>query len=200
VADDLEILYDDGILLIVNKPSGLASQPDRSGGPNLFDLLRERYPYVGLHHRLDRPASGAVLFTLDKRANRAIAEAFRSHTISREYAAVLTGYAETTTWNRRLDSKRAVTHLECIGSGRGLSAARVTLETGRFHQIRRHAALAGVPLAGDRRYGGDDCRRWPRLALHALRLALVHPMTGAALHVEASIPNDLAPLWSDALG
>ena len=197
--DSPTVLYEDDALLVVSKPSGLPSQSTRSGGPNLFDQLRSRYPYVGLHHRLDRPASGLLLFTLDTAANKPIAEAFRSHRIEREYAAVLTGRAESGSWTRRLDGKRAVTHVSVVGHGRGLTAARLRLETGRLHQIRRHAAMAGLPLAGDRRYGADDCRRWPRLALHAQRLSFSHPMNGQRIDVVAPLPANLASLWAEAV-
>ncbi len=65
-----------------------------------------------------------------------------------------------------------------------------------MHQIRRHASWAGVPVLGDLRYGGAAKKLWPRLALHARRLALAHPITGAALTVESPIPDDLAELWA----
>jgi 23S rRNA-/tRNA-specific pseudouridylate synthase len=69
-----------------------------------------------------------------------------------------------------------------------------------MHQIRRHAAMAGVPVLGDLRYGGAAKKLWPRLALHARRLALAHPVSGASLVVESPIPADLAELWEAISG
>ena len=78
-------------------------------------------------------------------------------------------------------------------------ALSVQLQTGRTHQIRRHAADQGFPVAGDRRYGGAAGGLWPRLALHACTLALTHPITEEALSLSAPIPEDLASLWAQAL-
>ena len=80
-------LHNDGVILVVEKPSGLPTQAPRGGGDNLYDRLRRRYPRLALHHRLDTPASGLVLFTLDPRANAAIARGFREHLIQRRYWA-----------------------------------------------------------------------------------------------------------------
>jgi 23S rRNA-/tRNA-specific pseudouridylate synthase len=84
--------------------------------------------------------------------------------------------------------------VEVLGVARGRSAVRLRLETGRKHQIRVHAALAGAPVLGDRRYGDEAARAFPRLALHASELALAHPTTGERLTVTAPTPPDL-PAW-----
>jgi 23S rRNA pseudouridine1911/1915/1917 synthase len=188
-------LYRDRWLLVVDKPAGLPAQPTRDGEPNLYDLLASTEPYVGLLHRLDRPASGCVLLTLDTSVNPAIAAGFREHTIERLYRAVLWGEVQDTTWDRPIDGAPARTHVRSLAHGNGFTAAEIALETGRTHQIRRHAAQAGHPIAGDRRYGGDAGRAWDRLALHAYALRLRHPVTGAPLDVQAPLPADLLPLW-----
>lgn len=204
MAADPTVSYQDDWLLVVDKPSGLPTQAGRDEGgtpvEDLFTALRRDHPRLALHHRLDQPASGLVLFTRDPRANAAIARAFREHTIARIYRAVLVGEATDATWAQRLDGKEARTDVRVIGRGSGLTAVEVSLHTGRTHQIRRHAALAGRPIAGDRRYGAEAGHRWPRLALHAWRLELAHPITGARLAVESPLPPDLAPLWAEAGG
>lgn len=195
----MKLVYKDNSLLIVDKPSGLATQPSPGTTDSLLKRMQGKYHYVGLHHRLDQVASGLVLFTLDPRVNAAIAEGFRDHSIQRTYWAVLDGdLMAATTWDRPIEGRAARTEVKPLGHGQGMTAAELRLHTGRTHQIRIHAALAGRPVVGDRRHGGDAGRRWPRLALHAARLALVHPMTGADLVFESPIPEDLATLWAQA--
>ena len=193
---NLPTQYEDGQLIVVDKPSGLPAQstrdPDQS---HVFGILSDRYPYVGLHHRLDTPASGLMLLTLDRRANKAIAEAFRSHQIERGYRVVVLGDpGDSGEWTGELDGKRAHTRYERVHSSLGMSLLRVQLETGRTHQIRRHALAAGHPVIGDRRHGGAAGRLWPRLALHAESLQLTHPRTGQRLSIESPWPEDLRGL------
>ena len=194
-------LFRDDWLWVVAKPAGVPTQADRAGSPDLAAALSRHTDYLGVHHRLDQPASGVVLFTVHPGANAAIAAAFRDHTIERTYLAVLTGDLDgPERWSTPIDGRAATTHATPVGRGAGLSAARIHLETGRTHQIRRHAALAGLPLAGDRRYGADLAHAWPRLALHAAALAVTHPHTGVRHRWAAPMPDDLLPLWARAGG
>lgn len=195
-------VFADRWLLVVDKPAGLATQATRAGEPGLYDQLQAHERYLGLHHRLDQPASGLVLFTRDKAVNGAIAAGFRDHTIARTYLAVLWGgpLDDRTTWDVPLDGKRARTHVTVLGRDAGLSACRVVLETGRLHQIRRHAAMAGHPILGDRRYGGQAGRELSRLALHAAGLGLEHPRTHERLDLRAPLPDDLREAWVRAGG
>jgi 23S rRNA-/tRNA-specific pseudouridylate synthase len=192
------VRYRDRWLLVVDKPAGLPTQAPKGGGDNLFDRLRAEHAYVGLHHRLDTPVSGLVLFTLDPAANASVAAGFRTHAIARTYLAVAVGEVAATRWDRPIDGAPASTLVEVAGTGAGLTALRLRPQTGRTHQLRIHAALAGAPLAGDRLHGGDAGRAWPRLALHAAALQLAHPVTGAPLGVESALPDDLAALWARA--
>ncbi len=192
-----QVVFEDRWLLVVDKPSGLPTQATRDGAPGLFETLRAERPYVGLHHRLDQPASGLVLFTVDRAANAGITTALRTRTMVRVYAAVLYGLCEAGTWTAPVGGRSAKTDIEVAGTHKGLTAAWCTLHSGRKHQIRIHSALAGVPVVGDRRYGGDSSRRWSRLALHAARLSLAHPITGARLDLKSPVPADLEPLWRE---
>lgn len=197
-------VYRDPVLLVVDKPSGLPTQPDRDGTPDLYTLLCAHEPYVGLHHRLDRPASGLVLLTLSPEVNATVAEDFRTHAIERHYLAVLAGDAlapgDTATWTQPLDGRPARTDARILGAGSGLLAALLSPHTGRTHQLRRHAALAGLPMLGDRRYGGHAATWLPRLALHAWRMRLQHPLSGALLELHAPLPSALAQAWGLAGG
>ncbi len=195
-----KVIYEDPHLVIVNKPFGLPSQSTRAGEPGLFESLQEHYAYVGLHHRLDQTASGLILFSRRREINRPVSQLFLNHQIQRSYACVLVGHAQAEVWSAPIQGKAAKSRVRPLGTGQGLTAAMVTLQTGRKHQIRVHAALAGTPIAGDHRYGGEAARRSPRLALHAHQLALPHPETGEVLTVVSPIPEDLTALWHAAGG
>lgn len=197
----ISILHQDGMLVVADKPFGLPSQATKDGKrTHLYGLLCAQFPYVGLHHRLDTPASGLVLFTVNRRANKAIAEGFKNHTIGRHYRAVVVGDpGESGTWTQPIDGRPATTHFQRIAHNGGLSAISVTLETGRTHQIRVHCAAAGHPIVGDRRHGGSAGSLWARLALHAHTLRFVHPQTNETITVESPIPDDLQDLWRKAV-
>lgn len=192
-------LHNDGVILVVHKPSGLPTQAPRGGGDNLYDRLRRRYPRLALHHRLDTPASGLVLFTLDPRANAAVAQGFREHLIQRRYWACVVGEPPAEgRWEGEVDGLPALTRFRRLSQGEGLAAVELSLQTGRTHQIRVHAAEAGLPLLGDHRHGGAAGGLWPRLALHAWSLRLDHPKTKAPLTITCPLPEDLVALAARA--
>jgi 23S rRNA pseudouridine1911/1915/1917 synthase len=192
--------FRDPWLLVVDKPSGLPCQPTRAGhAQHLYGVIQATERYVGLHHRLDTPASGLVLLTLDKGVNKPIADGFRTGSIHRIYRVVVVGDpGESGSWTADIDEQSATTHFRRLSTGGGMSVLECRLETGRTHQIRRHAAGAGTPVVGDRKHGGAAGRIWPRLALHAAALELEHPMSGQTLRVESPIPADLAELFVQA--
>lgn len=199
-APELPEVYRDRYLVIVDKPSGLPTQAGREGGQtHVHGILAARDRYVGLHHRLDTPASGLVLMTVDTRANAGIAQAFQEGTVERSYLAVVLGDpGPSGRWSEPLDGQEAGTRWLRLAEGGGMAVLQCELETGRTHQIRRHAAMAGHPIIGDRRHGGAAGRAWPRLALHAWRLRLPHPQSGEPLSVEAPPPADLVELLARA--
>lgn len=201
----MRAVFRDKWLLVIDKPSGMASQPEEDGsGQDLFTRLSRRERYVGLHHRLDQPASGLMVVALDPAINQALAGLFFNHQVERTYLAVLAGDALAvgahTTWDKPLDGIPAVTDVDVLGAASGLIAARFTLQTGRTHQIRQHAAMAGVPILGDRRYGGDAGTWLERLALHAARLRFTHPMTGKLVTWTSPLPPPLDEAWQAAGG
>lgn len=199
VLTDVRVIFEDEWLLVVDKPAGLptqAARPSEKGSDNLYDRLSALHPYIGLHHRLDTPVSGLVLFTRDPRANAPIARAFREHLVTRHYLAVAAGeITAPTVWDRPIDRKPAQTLVTPRGIRGGLSALALEPKTGRTHQLRIHAALAGAPLVGDRQYGDESARNWPRLALHATTLALLHPLTRVRLELHSPLPEALRPIW-----
>lgn len=182
-------MFRDDVLLVVDKPAGLPSQRTKAGEPGLYELLKEQEAYVGLHHRLDRRASGLLVLALDKRANAGLARGFRKHSIRRTYLALCEGEACDDTWSWPVDGKPARTDVRVLENRLdGTTLVECRLHTGRTHQIRHHAAMNGTPLVGDRAYGGDLSRPWFRLGLHAARLELKHPLTGEQLELNAETP------------
>jgi 23S rRNA pseudouridine1911/1915/1917 synthase len=196
----LRIVHEDAHVVVVDKPFGVPSQGTRDGrADHVVAQLQAGRAYVGLHHRLDTPASGLMVLTVDRAANAGIAAAFQSGRVRRTYLVVVLGDpGEAGTWDAALDGKRAVTRWTRRAAAAGMSVLEVQLETGRTHQIRRHAAGAGHPVIGDRRHGGAAGRAWRRLALHAWRLAFPHPATGELASFEAPVPADLAGLFRRA--
>lgn len=199
-----QIRYTDTDLLIVAKPAGLPSQADRRGTPDLLQWIQQRHGPVHLPHRLDQPASGLLLLVRSPDLHAAVADAFLRRTVDRRYLAVLAGSADAwpspARWTWPLDGQAADTTAAQAGAHHGLLAVLFRLGTGRQHQLRRHAALAGTPILGDRRHGGESASWAPRLVLHAGRLRLRHPRTGAPIEVEEPLPDDLRPLWTAAGG
>lgn len=209
---NIEVIYEDEDLLIVNKPSGLPTQAsvDRSRA-NLYDLLREdgRWTYLGLHHRLDVPTSGLVMLTKNQSINKAAAELFKGRNIQKTYHCLIAA-------NPKLPSAFTVkNHLKAIKGRNGKSLMRsvnvggdaaetdfVVLETvgermliqaqpktGRMHQIRVHLADKRLPILGDALYG-KVAPGISRLMLHATRLEFAHPRTGRAMKIEGAWPAD----------
>ena len=217
----LEIRHRDAQLLVVDKPAGVAvTATKESAVGTLSDALIRmleaegvRRPYVGVVHRLDRRASGLVLFTVRGEANKSIHQAFKDHRIERTYLLELRGHltasqtCEVPLRIRRGSSVRvadpgdpravtARTHFEPLAQLEDTTVVRAQLDTGRMHQIRVHAAHLGHPVVGDARYGDPDAAAQATAAggltsplhLHAQRLALTHPITGAPLEIDTSPP------------
>jgi len=191
-----EVLYDHCGIVVINKAFSVPSQPNKQGDLDVYSQLMEQYDYVGQHHRLDQTASGLLLFTTEKRHNALISQAFKEHHIQRSYWIWVVGEPKASgSWKQQLDGKRAHTDFTVVESKDGMSLLNVTLQTGRTHQIRRHAQLNGYPIVGDRKYGGAAKRLWSRLALHAHRLEFVHPETDNIVVVDAPLPTDLENIF-----
>jgi 23S rRNA pseudouridine1911/1915/1917 synthase len=211
--DRSRLLYADADVAAVDKPAGVAAQPtlttDRGTLPELVgDLLGG--PAI-LVHRLDRETSGVTLFARTKGAAAALAEAFRTGVPEKTYLALCAraptppegriaeplGRDPIRAGLRRVDPRGepAATRYRTLRTGPGGALVEARPETGRTHQIRVHLAHLGASLLGDPRYGGP--RRVgelpiPRVMLHAARLELPHPVTGAPMAFEAPVPGDFA--------
>ncbi len=197
------ILFEDEHICVVFKPAGLLTAPTpESDRGNLSDALsRERQVRIFVVHRIDLDTSGILVFAKTEDANRELGETFRTHAIERQYLAVVDG--EWPGDLQRIDEdvagKSAVSHFEVADRiGDRATVLRVTLETGRTHQIRLHAAGAGYPVLGDKQHGRVSDMAPPRMALHAHKLAFAHPITDEALSFESELPDDLR-FWLDTL-
>ena len=199
------IVHEDEHIYVVDKPAGLLTAPTpESDRGNLLALLErlggQRQP-VHLVHRLDMPTSGLLIFARTQEALLALAERFRTHDLLREYLGVVAGVFpdRVSVIDQPIERRPCRTHvkvLERFGSRATLLGCK--LETGRTHQLRIHCRALGHWVMGDRQYGQPSPLDPPRLALHATRLALPHPVTGQPLEWQSPWPADLTP-WLETL-
>jgi 23S rRNA pseudouridine1911/1915/1917 synthase len=215
----LAIVFEDQHLLVLDKPAGLVVHPAAGNwsGTLLNGLLAHhadaaRLPRAGIVHRLDKDTSGLMVVAKTLPAMTALVRAIAAREVNRVYLALAHGAVPWT--DRTFDApigrdpvsrvkmavlgsgKAARTDVHCLGAAQGVSALRCTLHTGRTHQIRVHLAHAGHPLVADTTYGGRAALGLVRQALHAARLAFLHPIHGQPLAFERELPQDLAQAWA----
>jgi 23S rRNA pseudouridine1911/1915/1917 synthase len=214
------LLHLDAALIAIDKPAGVPAQPtrttDRGTVPELAAALAGGP--VTLVHRLDLETSGVMVLGRTPAATAALNEAFRSGAAAKTYLA-LTARAPAPAEGRvdaalgpdparpgaravRPQGEPAASRYRTLAVGRA-ALVEVCPETGRTHQVRVHLAHLGAPVLGDRRYGGPAAVEGvavPRLMLHAFRLTLPHPTTGAPLALEAPMPADFLALQSALVG
>jgi len=192
----LDILFRDEHYIVVDKSSGVLS----NGRDSIESLCRERFTCSGslrAAHRIDKDTSGCLLLALSPSALEQAVSLFRSRQVKKHYHAVTRGrfpYASQTV-ERPLDGQRAVTRVRRLDSNAGASHLRLRILTGRTHQVRRHLALLGHPVVGERRYARgqketDESVTVARQMLHASTLAFQHPVTGKNILVRSPLPPD----------
>lgn len=210
------VAYQDQHLLVVDKPPGVVVHPARGHwSGTLAQALEgvgaggEEQWRAGIVHRLDRDTSGLLVVAKSEAVHRALKLLLSSRRLHREYVALVegrlgarTGTIEAPIGRDRRDRllvsidsdalRDARTHFELEQLLAETSLIRVTLETGRTHQIRVHMAAIGHPVVGDRQYGGRLSYGLSRQFLHAARLAFAHPVSGELLDVSSPLPEDLA--------
>jgi 23S rRNA pseudouridine1911/1915/1917 synthase len=199
-----EILFEDDWALCMNKPAGLLIQGDKTGDPDLLSIAREHIakgargeiPFIGLVHRLDRPASGIVLFAKTPQAAAELSRQFRTHSIKKTYWAVVHGETpneasftdnlikEPQIGTSRIaeedepESKFSELRIKTLGFRNERSLVEIKLVTGRSHQIRVQLSSRGFPIVGDRKYGSREVLRNPgMIALWAKEIAFMHPVS-----------------------
>jgi 23S rRNA pseudouridine1911/1915/1917 synthase len=212
--DRIRILFEDESVIVVDKPAGLltiATETERE--KTLYAALRRRAnekkstERIFIVHRLDREASGLLVFAKTIEAKERLQDQFKNHSAGRRYCAVVEGRVEENDFSirsylaenaaHRVYSNRkkgvgklAITHVHVLRRNAKSSVLEVRLETGRKHQIRVHLAEKGHPLVGDKIYGSG----WNpirRLALHGEHLSFTHPRTKKRLEFASPCPKAL---------
>jgi len=204
------VLYKNNQLIALNKPAAIGAQPDKTGDKSLLDFA-EIYCKSTLHiiHRLDRPASGVVLFAKNKKALAHLNQQFKDRQIKKTYLAVVQGVPAEETghlvhflYKNAAKSKAIITDTETPGSKRAelkyklidkidrYSLLEVELITGRFHQIRAQLAAIGAQIKGDVKYGFKRGNKDRSIHLHAWKLEFEHPVSGERVTIEAPLPTD----------
>lgn len=212
----LDVVYEDGDVLVVNKPKGMVVHPAAGNpdgtlvnallwhcGDSLSGINGVARP--GIVHRIDKDTSGLLLVAKNDTAHRSLAAQLKAHTCNRVYEAVVTGNLRQNsgtvdapigrhpTQRKKMAvtqkaSRSAVTHYKVVARYRGYTHVCLRLETGRTHQIRVHMAYIGHPVAGDAVYGKPA----PGLdgqCLHARTIGFVHPSTGKYMEFTSPLPE-----------
>lgn len=197
----INILYEDNHLIVVEKPINMLSQSDNTKDQDLFTLvkeyIKEKYQkpgnvYLGLVHRLDRPVGGIMVFAKTSKAAKRLTEQIQKHEVVKEYLAIVQGtiQEEKGTYQDKIkrlsngnsiiakDGKDAILDYQVLERKDDKTLVKVTLKTGRHHQIRVQFAHNNHPLCGDQRYGVEDKTQ---IALFSYHLKFTHPTTKKVL-------------------
>ena len=218
-----EVLYHQKKVVVASKPGGLLTQGPP--GVDSFELRVKRWivsarttdrpAYLGVPHRLDRPASGAMVFALDRTTARELARQFEHRRIKKTYWCIVGGLidqsdGEWVDFMRKIPSEAkseivdqqhpgaqlAVLKYRVMSRANGRSLLTIQLETGRTHQIRLQAASRGFPILGDAMYGSSiafgpqtDDLRLRHIALHARQIQFEHPVKNETVAITAALPK-----------
>lgn len=213
------IVFHDNHLLLLGKPAGMLSQEDETGDLDLLSWgkqwIKQTYQkpgnvYLGLLHRLDRPASGLMLLARTSKAASRMSDQFRKRQVKKTYLAMVEGATpKSGDWedfllkdNRKSriagpktpGAKHARLTFQTTAVHKGRSLVLINLGTGRAHQIRLQFASRGFPLVGDFRYGAQTSFDGKNLALHACELRIQHPVGKTPITWTLAPPKS----WGDA--
>ena len=213
---DIQIVYEDDDVIVINKSYGLLSVATHSKKKekNAYDILRDyvksvdRRNKLWVVHRLDRHTTGLMMFAKSEEANEVLRHNWNNMILQRNYIALLEGYPEREKGyiksylaeNSRHEmystdvpgeGRLAVTNYETLRRANGYTLTRFSLDTGRKNQIRVHASEMGHPIAGDTKYGAST-DPIGRLALHAETLRFAHPITKKDMHFTSEVPKSFS--------
>ncbi len=225
---DLNVVYEDNQIIVVIKPQNVPSQADASGDPDMLSVVKEyiknKYNkpgnvYVGLVHRLDRPTGGLMVFARTSKSAERLCAAIKNGELEKKYLCVtcgipkqhvgqLTHYLKKNEKTNTVEivpmltegAKKAELEYHVLAEKNGFALVKVTLITGRSHQIRAQMAFSGTPLFGDAKYGADKRTLKHNLALWSAVLRFNHPTTGEKLAYIAYPPEDISPWKAFELG
>lgn len=211
---DIDIVYEDEYLMVINKDSGVVVHP---GAGNSNDTLVNGLLYYnktlskgeefrpGIVHRLDKDTSGLMIVAKDDKAHELLADDFKNKRIHREYIALLDGVfpqkkaiidapiGRSKQYFDKMevckDGKKAITNLEVIKKYKDYTLVKLVLETGRTHQIRVHLAYIGYPVHNDPVYSNKVCTDFGQF-LHSAYLKFKHPIIGEVLEFNSKLPEE----------
>ncbi|WP_370226242.1 RluA family pseudouridine synthase [Mesoflavibacter sp.] len=218
---NLQVIYEDNHIIVVNKRAGDIVQGDKTGDKPLSDVvksyLKDKYNkpgnvYLGTVHRLDRPTSGLVIFSKTSKALPRLNKMFATKDITKTYWALVKNKPKKDSdrlvhWLKKnpknnksyahstevKDSKKAILSYQIIKKLDNFYLLEVTLETGRHHQIRTQLSTIGCPIKGDLKYGFDRSNKDASISLHARNIKFIHPVSKEELDITAPLPKD--PVW-----
>jgi 23S rRNA pseudouridine1911/1915/1917 synthase len=219
--ENLNVLYEDNHIIVVNKRVGDIVQGDKTGDKPLSEIVKEyikdKYNkpgevFLGVVHRLDRPTTGIVVFARTSKALTRLNDIFKNRETQKTYWAIVknkpaqqsANLVHYLTRNEKSNTSRA--HNKEVTASKmasldyriikvltNYSALEVDLHTGRHHQIRAQLSAIGSPIKGDLKYGADRSNPDGGICLHARKLVLIHPVAKTPLEIIAPVPDDA--LW-----
>ncbi|WP_116787945.1 RluA family pseudouridine synthase [Flavobacterium psychrotrophum] len=218
---NLQVLFEDNHIIVVNKRVGDIVQGDKTGDKPLSEVVKEyikdKYEkpgevFLGVVHRLDRPTTGIVVFARTTKALTRLNEMFKNRETQKTYWAIVKNRPEkeTSTLTHYLkrneksntskafakevpESKIAVLDYKIIKQLTNYTALEIDLHTGRHHQIRSQLSAIGSPIKGDLKYGADRSNPDGGICLHARKLTFTHPVAKTPIEITAPVPADA--LW-----
>ncbi|MDX1277936.1 RluA family pseudouridine synthase [Oceanihabitans sediminis] len=223
--NNLQVIYEDNHIIVVNKRAGDIVQGDKTGDKPLSDVvkdyIKDKYNkpgnvYLGTVHRLDRPTTGIVIFAKTSKVLPRLNKLFVSKVIHKTYWALVKNAPakpkdtlvhwlkknpknnKSTAYAKEVtDSKKAILHYNTLKALDNYFLLEVDLETGRHHQIRTQLSSIGSPIKGDLKYGFDRSNKDASISLHARQIKFIHPVSKEALDIIAPLPKD--PVWDACL-
>ena len=220
--DNLQVLFEDNHIIIINKRVGDIVQGDKTGDTPLSEIVKqyiaEKYHkkgnvFLGVVHRLDRPTSGIVIFARTSKALERLNKMLRDKQIQKTYWAIvknkpseekgtLTNYLKknsknnkSTVFSRETEgSKKAILHYSIINELDNYIVLKIDLETGRHHQIRAQLSFIKSPIKGDLKYGAKRSNPDGGICLHAREIQFTHPVSKENVHIIADTP--VSSIWN----
>ncbi len=215
---NLQILFEDNHIIVLNKRAGDIVQGDKTGDKALSEIVKEYIKetynksgnvFLGVVHRIDRPTTGIIVFAKTSKALSRLNTLFANKQIQKTYWAIVKNPVlkkedklinwlkknpknnKTSVFDRETPgSKKGVLNYQVIKELENYSLLEINLETGRHHQIRAQLSKMGNPIKGDLKYGFDRSNKDGGICLHARRIEFIHPVKKEQIKITAPLPND----------
>jgi 23S rRNA pseudouridine1911/1915/1917 synthase len=212
ITKNINILYEDKDLIIINKKDNFLSAPkDHKVEENALSTLKKNYKKIYLVHRLDKSTSGVMVFAKNLKTKSLLDEMFKKREIKKEYIAIVDGIItkkkdiliNNLTYHKdflvkvsfdKTKGYKAITEYELIKTTKSFSFLKINLITGKKHQIRVQLSHINHPVLGDKKYSENLINPINRLALHSYNLEFIHPITNKKISIKAPIPKSFIAL------